>query len=731
MIKRLPRTLWLILPLALWAFLMKHFLLERSTIGWETLYLYSAFKFFLANIKAGVLPLWNPFLFLGFPQQISLFYFGLFNPCWLIALILNTIGIHPYSAFLYSITLFILSGQIAFYLLAKDLLKSRTAGLIAFVLVLFMSPLCSAYLQFHPTLVFVPAVWFLFFFFRFLKNQRTAFLLGAVLSAIVGMTTYMPYFFLTVIVLVFLVLALFYGTLLPGIVRRTKHYVLKHPLPVVLCTAVILLTLWPALLTKQALNQKEILTPFRHAHLNPGEIFTKGMQNPQYRQLTDGALTSRMSVEDLYSRFDEMNLGNDGLFFLSLPAFVLILLGAVNPTTKKTASLLLFNFAILLLVLENSTPFHRWLFDHVSYFRLMRNLQFFLPFLGAGLALLAAEQCSTLIKRVKHLSSRPGRILLWLWVLIVHAGFFVFLIRQTEVPVYSFSALALSFLIWSLLILRGRNISREAVAAMILICIVSHSLPFFWRFTNAERFSWQGVKEAIATPLPKPVFSHHRSLPQKSYYWSNITMTDAPGSLSMGETFTSFWGYFLYQNFPAEMIDQYSANKFYLYREIQAVADTLDAGTNPQQIFGRQALVHLKNPDELPNDLKDLTNPDANGEPLPVPADSAKIKVIRFDMNSLSLSTDLLKPAFLVYTESYDKSWRALLDGETVSLYRANVGFKGLAVPAGKHTIRLMYRPWGGTMPYWAGLLSAWALFAAMIFLLFQTRKDHLEEDPA
>jgi uncharacterized membrane protein YfhO len=48
---------------------------------------------------------------------------------------------------------------------------------------------------------------------------------------------------------------------------------------------------------------------------------------------------------------------------------------------------------------------------------------------------------------------------------------------------------------------------------------------------------------------------------------------------------------------------------------------------------------------------------------------------------------------YLVLVEAYDPGWTASVDGEPVRVHRANYAFRAVAVPQGRHTVRLRYRP--------------------------------------
>jgi hypothetical protein len=57
------------------------------------------------------------------------------------------------------------------------------------------------------------------------------------------------------------------------------------------------------------------------------------------------------------------------------------------------------------------------------------------------------------------------------------------------------------------------------------------------------------------------------------------------------------------------------------------------------------------------------------------------------------LETTCARPAVLVLADAYDPGWRASVDGAPRALLRANVAFRGVLVPEGRHLVELVYRP--------------------------------------
>jgi uncharacterized membrane protein YfhO len=67
--------------------------------------------------------------------------------------------------------------------------------------------------------------------------------------------------------------------------------------------------------------------------------------------------------------------------------------------------------------------------------------------------------------------------------------------------------------------------------------------------------------------------------------------------------------------------------------------------------------------------------------------------------NLLRIETVTSGPGVLVAVEAFDPDWRATVDGRPVPIDRANVLFRGVAVPAGRHVVEMRYLPrsvaWG------------------------------------
>ncbi|MEP7189010.1 MAG: YfhO family protein, partial [Roseiflexaceae bacterium] len=118
-------------------------------------------------------------------------------------------------------------------------------------------------------------------------------------------------------------------------------------------------------------------------------------------------------------------------------------------------------------------------------------------------------------------------------------------------------------------------------------------------------------------------------------------------------------------------------------------ADTLRGETDPQ------ALLRAVTADGF--DGRRLALVESDQPPVLQPSGGAtnadKVAIARFSANQIALTTNAAQPRFLVLSEMYFPGWHATIDGVETPIYRTNYLFRGIAVPAGQHTVMFVYRP--------------------------------------
>jgi len=112
-------------------------------------------------------------------------------------------------------------------------------------------------------------------------------------------------------------------------------------------------------------------------------------------------------------------------------------------------------------------------------------------------------------------------------------------------------------------------------------------------------------------------------------------------------------------------------------------------------------------------DLPVALEPSEDGHaPAPVPAVLAP-DAVEIDPSSYSdrlvLSAELGAPGYVLVADAYMRGWRAMVDGAEVPIHPANLLFRAVPVPAGKHRVVFEYRPPAlrhGAMLFVAGVLG-------------------------
>ncbi len=91
-------------------------------------------------------------------------------------------------------------------------------------------------------------------------------------------------------------------------------------------------------------------------------------------------------------------------------------------------------------------------------------------------------------------------------------------------------------------------------------------------------------------------------------------------------------------------------------------------------------------------------------------------RVVRLAPDRVVLEVEASSPGFVVLADAFDPGWRARVDGRPAPVRRANVAFRAVAVPSGRHVVEMTYRPRGATRGL---MLSGVGLLAMLGVALF------------
>ena len=733
-------SLKFILPFGGWLFLYRPYFTGQATIFGENYLHYSMLKFFLDSLRTGVYPLWNPYVLWGFVNHTDIVAYGPFNPIWGVVLALNAVGLHFYAAYLLTTITYFFIGMIGFYLLAFEIFKDKTTAYAAFLMLLFSSVSMPMFGNLIMLLIFIPGVWFFYFVVRFSRDGEAHSFGGVVFSLMLIISTYLPFYFLTVF-MAFILLAV---VLWPRYDLRTMKLFFEYAhwdtAFVVISLVVLGLVAYPSIQTYQYSRDHQIVAPDRQSIGESTDVFSKGVVLPQY--YSAGGMTARMSLEDLYSNLDQIHYGNDGFFYIPMFCYLLILLGAFHRIKKRLLMFAGLSVFIFLMTISSTTPVHRFLYNHIFFFQLFRNLQYLVPYLLAVVILLSAEHLRLLWKKEDGLWDKPK--LAGLFVLVVHVAVAVFLLFQPRIIITSYVTLGASALFFFLLLVNPD--SRRHIWAVILLvaCILIQPIEVFWHYNKRairmeSAINRSGLKQGRAVPrfvATRP--SSVKPAPGEEAWdyvqWHRLTMTDSPGFLAPGYGFPAYWVFYIsskidppaYRNYVQHKLLLYDRAKLFKGEELEEVTKILK-----KNFLELENLVWIAAESQDPVVLSDLdqflkTGLDSvKARAGTVTADSDRFRLINFNANILDFEINLNRDKLLVYNDAYHDDWRAWVDSKEVPVFRANLAFKGIVVPTGRHRVRFEFRPAGGTILPWGLLL----LFCVWIAILLVTARRPMRVD--
>jgi hypothetical protein len=88
----------------------------------------------------------------------------------------------------------------------------------------------------------------------------------------------------------------------------------------------------------------------------------------------------------------------------------------------------------------------------------------------------------------------------------------------------------------------------------------------------------------------------------------------------------------------------------------------------------------------------------------------------------LTIMVDTPADSALVVADTYYPGWKATLDGTPTTIYRANLAFRAVIVPAGKHEVRMTYQPQSFTVSAAISLVSL-AIYIVLVGVMLVNRR--------
>lgn len=726
----------LFLPLLLWVVVFRRFIFHDITGNIDTIVNYSFTKYFLNNMANGVLPLWDPFLFLGRPYSMMIQTNGPFNPLFYLTAFFHVFGIDYYSGYLVYLVIYFFVGAIGFYYLAKAFFKDELLACVSYLLLLFSGVGGSIFNQPFMLLIFVPCTWFFYFLLSFGRTFKRSYFLGLTLSLLLILNSYIPFYFVTLFLFFMIFFCCLYKVELQNFVGGFFRFCGKNIIIVVLSMSSLGISFIPNLFYKALDSKGEIVLPGRHCDLATAqecyEKTLKGNAAMSYIESCDGSLSWRIRFKTLFSHLDKISYAQDSMFYLSVFCYLLIFISLFTVFDKKLVLLLGTGFFVLLTSLADATPVHRFLYDHIFYFRYFRNLFFFMILLMPVIILLAVQQLKLILEY--KISSTREKNQIVLLMAIVHFAFFIFLFELGNVVTTSYVTVMGSLLFFTLYFGGYLKNSKLYLFSGLLILSIMQPLQVF----NAYSKNITNFRCDLPSAHINPKFSFSRPVEwikndcavyrQNRPYvhlWYDMALTDSPvllqNTLPHG---ANRWAFILFMKMDSRVLADYAKNKLLVYDYVEPLGDSEEDLVKLSDTWKNNRGLAFVADDSSSLPQQPLMIQSMKDEkPLVISGESDHFKILHFDSNSLGFLTNFDQRKFLVYNDNITSDWKVFINGKKDRIYRANLAFKGVWLPAGKNIVYFRYEPPGGQGIY---ILVIILFFLFLIYTLYLLR---LEKD--
>lgn len=656
----------------LWLFIFKDFIVGAIPINSDTNSNFLVLKFFFDNVLQGVLPLWDPFTYLG-RHFVYIVSSGALNPfAWSIP-ILYLFGFDFYQAYICFIVGYFFLGCFGFYEVLFSVLRNRYAASLGYLLLLFSGLGPTVFNQIHLIYIYVPAVWFFVYWIRFFSDYRLSDFWGLILSFMIISISSVPFYFYTV----FLSLNCIYPVLFfqNWLVQflRLREFIVGHRAALFCCVIAVIISLLPLALFKVMDSRGENIIPERHQCST-----SNNAQCPQNAELDypstalNGSLGERMPGGRIFSHLDKFSYHSDDFIYIPVVCYFILAVSAFAFMDRLRLMVLLWWFLIFLTALGALTPVHRFLFEHIFYFQYFRNLFFFSAFLIPLAVFFSAAQFQVMFDKFSD-----GIRIPCFWVPIAGLSGLALIFFHGNVLGATYVSLGAAIVLLTILRFDIPVLVRRAILVLLpAVAILEPWQVFASNISHIPKYTCQFPKDEALK-----VFEYVRPAVDGNDQCLPLYRREIYDVLRSTAAFKDRSGYF--KGVPDFLV------KYVLDFKGVLGQDRLAA-------YARYKLLLYGLPDAHFSFERLLEGKDVRV----LDAPSQQLKVFAFDSNTLKIASHLDQEKFLVYNDAYTSDWKVYVDGKEEKLHRTNIAFKGVYIPAGEHIVEFRYSPLGGVWVY-------------------------------
>lgn len=618
----------------LWIWSFRGYIFNEFGLVSDAVSYYDHIKFYIDNIAKGIFPLWDPYWNNGSPNEFFLRRIGPYNPFLFSIILFNKLGIPYTNAYLLFLSLYYFVGMLGYYQLVKQVSKDKRLAVLAYFLLMFSS-LGTLNFSSFLLLIFVPMVWFFFFFFRFIEQYDRISALGMTFCLMLIVTTYIPFYFLTIFFLFLILVMIFYFKDANIVLKKIIIFVIKNKGLFFLCTVFVICALIPGINFMRAAKSSEFDLPERSFNSAIVNAVAVGKQS-----VVQGGIVSPTIFSRLFGGYAQMKLG---VLYIPPLVYLFFILGLLTRVKKRQVMIFLWGGLSALMGLYDATPFYGFLKQYIFYFNYFRNFQFFIwIFLLPLFIYLSLDHLKSFLEAVGNWKPRwiNGKSSRWhipLFILVFTGGII------HPLTVYD-------FLRKNAVITNLYDYDRRGTA---------------FDFSNKDKFILKNFR-----------FDRIDEGSDKNSRLSNYT------PMSFYYAVKNYR--FLLQNSDNQALKQYLRYKFVFYDQVKFHKnDDIDLKELTLAFEENKNIAFAV----LKNNEKDILNFNTAEKADYILEGRLDFKVKGYTSNKVHIQTNLSQAKFLVYNDNFYSDWKAFIDGRESPIYRSNYSFKGVWIPEGAHDI--------------------------------------------
>lgn len=685
---------WIAVSFLIWLYCFRGFMTGELAFDSDAIAYYQHIKFFIDNLVLGNYPFWDPSINSGVPNEFFLRRMGSFNPFFMIIVGLRKMGLPHLMAYNWYLSVYYLAGAIGFYKLSTLIFQKKYTAYLSFLL-LYFSSLGTRQFDSYIILVFVPLVWFFYFLVSFGQRQQKHSLLGLVFCLMNLATTYIPLYFLVILVSFILFVIPIYPKETLQFIKKSFSFLKHNKLLSCLCAAALLVSLIPGIMIFRSAGNSEFVMPRRGVTAGSEHALEVGKQT-----ITEWAVLEELVYT---SAFVDLKRFKFAIIYVPGIIYLILMLGAVTRINRKLLFLFSWGMFLLLLSIPGMTPLYGFLHDHIFFFKYFRNLHWFFWLAMLPIFVLFA---AGLFDQLISLSPESKIRKMWLisFIVLIHILFAIGICLAGNTITSTYVIIVLS-LIFHILHFSSILSGRFHVVCLILTLLVAVQSIEVYGYLNQNAIRKKGPYKGDIVYDP--------------YKYSRNDKVESAGG---GQTASLYYSLKifndLYSNVNGQELFEYKNNNFIIYDSAEYMDLSSPDYQKIESMF-KNKLNHAYIHSDM--NLAGLGHKDRDKYQV-LTGDSDQFEILNAGVDSIKIKTYFPAKKLLVLNNVYHRHWRAVLNGLPFEIIPTNLAFQGVLLPAGENVLELHF---GSAFYRWTNYFIGVLFYGMFVFLLFLWRKEY------